>query len=37
MLALSETYLKGKGECEVGCVSERMSGVTRGRARGEWP
>ena len=25
--------MKGKGECEFGCVSGRMSGVTRGRVR----
>ena len=29
MLALGETKLKGKSECEFGCVSGRMSGVTR--------
>ena len=33
VLAVSETKVKGKGEHEFGCVSGRMSGVTRGRAR----
>ena len=33
VLALSETKLKGKGECEFGAVSGRKSGVEEGRAR----
>ena len=33
VLALSETKMKGKGECQFGCVSGRRSGVDRGRAR----
>ena len=31
--ALSETKMKGKGECKFGDVEGRMSGVLRGRAR----
>ena len=31
VLALNETKLKWKDECEFGCVSGRMSSVTRGR------
>ena len=30
---LGETKLKGKGEYEFGCVSGKMSDVTRGRTR----
>ena len=39
VLALSETKLKRKGECEFGCVSGMMSGEIRGRARegATWP
>ena len=33
VLALSETKLKGKADFEFGCVSGRISGVTRGRVR----
>ena len=33
VLALSETKMKGKGECEFGSVRGRLSGVARGRAR----
>uniref|UniRef100_A0A8C8DHP6 ribonuclease H n=1 Tax=Oryzias sinensis TaxID=183150 RepID=A0A8C8DHP6_9TELE len=33
VLALSETKMKGKGECVFGSVSGRMSGVESGRAR----
>ena len=33
VLVLNETKLKGKGDCEFGCVSGRMSGVTRGKTR----
>ena len=35
VLSLSETKLEGKNECEFGCVSRRMPGVTRWRGRKE--
>ena len=33
VLGLTETKVKGVGECEFGCVSGRVSGVRGGRAR----
>ena len=35
VLVLCETKLKEKGGCEFGCVSGRLSGVTRESARKE--
>ena len=33
MLALSETKVKGKGECNLGCAVGRLSEVVNGRNR----